>query len=1144
MRISKVKVTTDDKKQKMVLMHRTIKEGSLVYEKETDNQTNNILPRKKKDSFNLSILNKTLINEKHIKAPYTKDFNEKAKKEKELKYKYSGLKKILQAHDNNDMQIKNITEGEITPFLSNKFKGDFTYRTTSDVYTFNLTQLIINAVKKQDIRELKPYNDWKDWYIQNKSKQLAKSVEQNKIYTQDGNSKRQLALQEWEKGFLENGSINLDDLHKAYKTDELAAALISENPKNDDEKPKRPGVYHSALKNILQAHQRRTEIFGTRECPNSANRADNLFVVYHNEVVKYLEHYFPVKQSSRKYEETSIRYHLNADTIKLTIKNQIENALRANLIRKGKYIQHQLAGSDTVSSKKLITMKADEAFVLKLIDACAFAANNICNIIDLTQNRDILVKENLIYSISQYSISQKNANIELFNQFFPYNTNALSAIDLWALRGAVQKIRNNINHYKANALSIIFNVVEFEYPKLEKGINEKFEKSIYKSFFEKDIEKLPTAFALQLKSGGVLSHYPKQELKNLLKEIKIELCRSVTPFAPGFKKVMRTGINYQFAKEEDFYDLGLSGYREKEKFKEESWNARYFMLKQLYNYVFLPQFMSDKAQFHQIVKFVLDQNKAFAREILRKKSADKKNLNPNARPKAYAFAEVREMGKEEDISTYMAYLQSDWMLESSKKEEKKNAEEETLNFEKFVLQVFVKAFDEFLKAPKYTFIQTPENQWAPESTPEQQANALNSLEEEIREYCHINTEFLKPDNNADIAFYVFCKLLDTNHLSDVRNELIKYRAVKEDDKIFKHLLSIVEFCLLSADTVSADAVRKQNDRQYFKRIQPFFATDCDPSKLGELYLQSDNATAVLHSGIKISEKYGTLPLMEKIIQTDNLFLISKKNADDWHTGKSIIEKVIKEREKLHNEWVKAKETDEKERKEHVRIKSKSAENFINNKGNEYAEICEYIDTYNWLDNKLHFIHLKRLHNLTVEILGRLAGFVAVWERDFQYLEKRRAKTLGLTPLSFDKGLPSYKNNSKNVLDEFEAYHLKTFLCKDYRNIRKRIAHYEYLNASVKAYSLIDLINQVRQLLSYDRKLKNAVAKSIITLFEKHGMQLKLTVSNTKHQLEIQELIPVTLNHLGTNAGSRLPISTNRVHKQYCAMCRALLQYRE
>jgi hypothetical protein len=65
----------------------------------------------------------------------------------------------------------------------------------------------------------------------------------------------------------------------------------------------------------------------------------------------------------------------------------------------GKYTLHKLT-TDTANSDNLSKIKADEGFALTMLNQCAFAANNVRNIIDPTQVGDIIGKDDFIYSIS------------------------------------------------------------------------------------------------------------------------------------------------------------------------------------------------------------------------------------------------------------------------------------------------------------------------------------------------------------------------------------------------------------------------------------------------------------------------------------------------------------------------------------------------------------------------------------------------------------------------------------------------------------------------------------------------------------------------------------------------------------------------
>lgn len=1109
MRITKVNVK-DGGRNKMVLIHRKTTGAQLVYsEQAISNETNNILPQKKLDSFDLSILNKTIIR------------FETAKKQKLNLDQYKVVENIFRYPKQN--LPNHIKAEEILPFLNHKFQETVKYWKNGKQEQFSLTQLIVDAVATQDKRKLQPYYDWKAAYIQTKSDLLKKSITHNRIDLTDNMSKRKKALQKWENDFTTTGSIDLSSYHKRYMMDALCSAFQKVKPVVDERGKINSNAYHRDLKKALQNHQ--PAIFGTRENPNETNRNDEQFAIFHLEVVKYLEHYFPIKTSKRRNTADDIAHYLKADTLKSTVQKQLINAIRANIIQQGKTNHHALKADTT--SNDLIRIKTNEAFVMNLISTCAFAANNIRNIVDNEQTGDVLTKGDFIKSLLKNSASS-----QLYSFFFgeKLSTNeADKKTQLWAIRGAVQQIRNNVNHYKKDALNTIFKINNFENPTTTDPKQQtNYSDSIYKTLFIKELESIPEAFAQQLKTGGALSYYTLEDLQTLLTTFQFSLCRSTIPFAPGFKKVLNGGINYQnAAKDETFYELMLERYLRKENFAEEAYNARYFLLKLIYNNLFLPKFTTDIKAFAEAVTFVQSQNK--------------KQAENSRRPKAYAFEAVRPMTKTDTIADYMAYVQSELMQEQNKKEEK-GTDETRINFEKFVLQVFIKGFDSFLRAKEFDFVQLPQPQLTATDSNQQKADKLNALEKAITANCKLTLQYAKTDDATHIAFYVFGKLLDAGHLSNLRNELIKFRESVNEFK-FHHLLEIIEICLLSADVVPTD-YRKlyPTAADCLARLTPFIEEGADISNWSDLYVQTDKQTPVVHGGIELSVKYGTTALLEQLIASNPKFRITEDNFTKWNKQKETIAEELNKHTKLHEEWVEAKEKDDKEIAKRVKNKSNFVRKFIAKEEVNYLNNCIEINNYNWLDNKLHFVHLNHLHHLTIEILGRMAGFVALWERDFQYMDKQRAISNGDTPLDFSHGIPKF-NSDKDK--DIENYFKGIMLCSDYRDKRNHIAHFNYLSTNAGKYSLIELINKLRDLLHYDRKLKNAVSKAFIDLFDKHGMILKLKL-NAAHQLEVESIEPKKLYHLGSSPKDKpeYQYTTNQVMTVYCTMCRSLLEMKK
>jgi hypothetical protein len=569
---------------------------------------------------------------------------------------------------------------------------------------------------------------------------------------------------------------------------------------------------------------------------------------------------------------------------------------------------------------------------------------------------------------------------------------------------------------------------------------------------------------------------------------------------------MKQGHNYQYANGNDkFYNMDLSYYMDKKEQWEDkdAYEAQYLLMKLIYNNMFLPDFTNNDTLFKDAVNKVKKINK----------EQNEKQNNKFAQ----AFEGIRYFrdndNKQESINDYLSYIQS-YLVTKDNDNKKKgiNDEEAKNNFSNFILQIFIKGFDSFLEAKKWEL--TPKLKLIVTDTKKEKAEKRKELKEKI-----INDSWSKTiieieikQEDTDIAFYTFCKLLDNSHLSTLRNEFKKYESatggeVENKIKKIKEILSIIELCLLSADRV------KQKTEYVDEKELECYVEDYSKWEEDKIYTQEDDFTKVVHKNIEIVHHYGTENLLKKLIKNNSNFKITKKEHDEWNKLKNNIEEKTKKREKFHGEWVKNKA------------------NFSQEK--EYQKLCIYIDRYNYLDNKLHFQHFRQLHNLTIEILSRIIGFIALWDRDLKYYDKHHDKLITTSEIPYDK-IRKYHEFLSDEKINGEYLYEKT---------RNYIAHLNYLtiqnSEKTLQFSLIELINYIRKMFCYDRKLKNAVTKAMIKIFDRNGMILKFKTADY-HKFVVESIEPKKVYHLGTKEKDKNVITTNQVSKEYCDMCKALL----
>lgn len=1172
------------------------------------------------------------------------------------------------------------------------------------------------------------YRQWVRSYVRTKKKYTKHSIDNNKLvvdYSDEASlSPRKKCLLKWGDEYRKSGMINLQAEEKLLGMDELIESInkvrndYGEPIINDDLGNEQMNYeFNVAVKRAIQSRQK--AVFGlvnesnlTNEISsinkrNLDNRKNANLTTYFNEVVKYFEHYFPIK--SKKYDiiknkkgnkkgeelKKSLRY-LEADTIKSTVLSQIQNAVRLQFLQQGKSELYDLK-KDTTDSDQLSLLKRDEFFVLNLIEACAFATNNIRNIVGQKRCKDnqgnniqcedilgqkitkgvidCILENEKDQSLNESAINSASNSIfnkELFNSFYGRELSVREEDSvsqfvktIWAMRGSVQQIRNEIIHFHTGSIDKIFNLENFEYldqtsgsnqPKstesseLNKSTksteksnepnrsNEPYTETIFKDCLQNDLNRVSEVFVEKLQSNDVLNFYSTHNIQYLLEKLEFSLCKCSIPFAPGFKNIYEAGKNLQNAGNQQYINNQQSmnnqrdgrtkwsqsnGFNQRNQSNEynqsnqtevennpfelyhyllkgkdaaktaqaKNYSAYRFLLKILYDYCFINRFLNDKKAFEEAVRFTLDNNKAANKN----KAANSRNGNRNK----FAFNGIPYFCPNQSIEAYFSEIHSLAVQEENKKKEKDG--KQRLNTQRFITKVFVKGFDNYLKKIKVGFLLNS-NQDQPKKLTQED---YSPLAKSIKVKSCIDVK-----QNSQIAFYTFCKLLDAQHLSDLRNEFIKYKASNRtkntetsestDKRKFEYIIDILGLCLLSVDSLKCNDLNQRMDertKQSWKsdlegfvdnRLLNFIDRDQSGFDVTELYGQSDNYTPVAHASIRLLRKYGTMNLLKQIIGED--YLVSVEDCKEWWKFKEIaankerectvIEDYINTRTRLHDEW-KALVQEEK-KKNAARDKGKgkpnkdNEENASQSKINDffskneavYVDVCNKIERYNWLDNKIHLVHLRQLHNLMIQILSRLTRFVALWDRDFvKYFAQAAEVSHG------SKGVKprTVKQELSNMLTDKEIKKLLKKACSDKeeteaqindlrKNIdfyinafglyfeddksnsiddRNYIAHYNYITEG-GTKSIFDLIKRVRRLMEYDRKLHNAVIKSIINVFNQNGMELRMAITSS-HELILEDnaIIPKTINHLGTK-----DISTNLVSEEYCKLCQKMLEMKK
>ena len=290
----------------------------------------------------------------------------------------------------------------------------------------------------------------------------------------------------------------------------------------------------------------------------------------------------------------------------------------------------------------------------------------------------------------------------------------------------------------------------------------------------------------------------------------------------------------------------------------------------------------------------------------------------------------------------------------------------------------------------------------------------------------------KDKRRAEKLIAVFDLYMDTHNSSqDGQN------AIGQNDEILKQLFE---------------------DENDFTKI---FPRTSNPQDIGYLPLR----------GLREMLRFGDVTLLAPIFRAVK---ITNMTVQNWQLQKGGIAEAQEKRAKLHEELSKAKfkKTDDIE---------------------DYKKLQNEVRTFRDLAHQCCLTNHVELHGLMIEVLGRLVDFSGLFERDlyFQTLALFYHKGVAFDVFECSRKLANgqiyefYRKNKEKIdSDTWPAR-----LCdKRLRKHRNDLAHFNMLSPNA-ALNLTTQINKARHLMAYDRKLKNAVSKSVIDLFYREGMTL-------------------------------------------------------
>ena len=304
-------------------------------------------------------------------------------------------------------------------------------------------------------------------------------------------------------------------------------------------------------------------------------------------------------------------------------------------------------------------------------------------------------------------------------------------------------------------------------------------------------------------------------------------------------------------------------------------------------------------------------------------------------------------------------------------------------------------------------------------------------------------------------------------------------------------------------------------------------------------------------GLREILRFGHLPLVKAIaggrrIEDARIDRVFSYEAAPDGGGPPTIVALQQRREELHERWVRRKYLDQSDLR-------------------EYCEGVSKISEHRQDSNFINLVDHVRAHRTILAALGRLVDYVGLFERDLYFTTLALINLHGGRPEAFfeERGLRLLHNGQiifalRRLRDgSTKVAAIKGELARHFtevwadqnvaKNIRNDLAHLNMLQGAQPDPRLTHWTNQTRQLMGYDRELKNAVSKSVIDLSDREGIELKwvMRIERGAHDLTDATLTARRARHLGgkhltligegSSSRSRLPFEESLHSFAFVAM---------
>jgi hypothetical protein len=276
-------------------------------------------------------------------------------------------------------------------------------------------------------------------------------------------------------------------------------------------------------------------------------------------------------------------------------------------------------------------------------------------------------------------------------------------------------------------------------------------------------------------------------------------------------------------------------------------------------------------------------------------------------------------------------------------------------------------------------------------------------------------------------------------------------------------------------------------------------------------------------GLREIRRFGHIPVLKALVgqhKVSKATVHDCLNAEKSLAGKTLspVAEAQQRREDLHKKW--------------AQLRNKR--DFTDSEAKHYCEALKQIIKHRHAANQSRLVDHVAAHRIVMKVLARLVDFSGLYERDLTFVTLALLHEHGIKAEDFfnKDGMGLFKNGqifaaldncnatlagAKPVLDELTQHLGAQHKGSPNRKSRNKLAHFNMLQSSGESskveVNLTDWINQTRELMAYDRKLKNAVTKAVQELLAREGFTLTWKMGSD-HKLSDAKLSALSASHLG------------------------------